>query len=176
MTEAAVNVVISNFVPALHTAAAVEILLHVRDVDPTYPPPIDVAYGSEPFREWLMDTPMLGRWVATIGGEVIGHIAVTEAHSYLLEFLKQEAYAAVRETKLAELTKLFVDTRGQHRGIGQLLLHHALAFTRESHRTALLAVIKTSTAARRLYERNHLTLLGDFTGTHGVNYVYADGV
>lgn len=168
------SITIEPFVPRLHLDPLVRVLMKVRDRDPSYPPPIDVAHSAEAFRSWLTDEDALARWVAVDDGIVAGHVMVVKAHDYLEDYLRGIDYRARAENGFAEVAKVFVDPDFQRRGIAARLLNTGVgdAWTRDMQ--PALAVVETSTAAIRLYTREGLVQLGTFDGRHGVNIVMVD--
>jgi GNAT superfamily N-acetyltransferase len=155
-----------------HLDATVAALLRVRESDPSYPPPVDVEAGEESFGDWLLADEVESRWAATVDGRVVGHVAVSLPHDYILRFLSTSTESAPPADRLREVVKLFVDPTARRKGTGEALLSRAVTAIREQQRVPVLAVVSSSEAARRLYARNALTELGTFDGVHGRNHVF----
>ena len=99
-----------------HLAGAVAAIRSVRAVHPypsveEVPEPNDIALA-----EWLTTGPNIGRWVALVGDEVIGHIQVCDARQYLSEHLN------FNKAAIGEVSKLFVSPEYGHHGAGRMLL------------------------------------------------------
>jgi GNAT superfamily N-acetyltransferase len=161
-----------------HLDQTVQVLLRVRAADPSYPPPVDVEATAEAFAGWLLADDVISRWVALSDDRVVGHVALAEAHDYLLDFLGGTEFRELAGEGLCEISKLFVDPDVQRNGAGGALLATALDSAAELDRVAVLAVVAASEAARRLYARSSLTEIGTFDGIHGENHVFieADGI
>lgn len=172
MTEAATPLLtLSRFEPALHLKSAVDALLSVRDHGGVYPPVKDVARAPDAFAGWFMEGEALERWVVLVDGAVAGHIMLTEAHPYLINALDGAGYP-VAPGGMYEIARFFVDPRHQEHGLGKLLFNAAVAAARSAGRQPALAVVDTSTAARRFYARNGMMEVCTFFGFHGVNHVF----
>ena len=150
-----------------HFNELVDILFRVRTADPTYPPAQDADASVESFGSWLLQGPVIERWVAVVDGRVVGHVALADAHSYLTNYLDDPTLDG-----LCEVNQLFVDSEMRGHGTGLLLVEHVLAAAAELQRPVGLAVVAESLAARRLYARSGLTEVGAFEGRHGTNYVF----
>lgn len=177
------NCVVQNFTMRLlverfshehHLDDTVRVLLRVRAADPNYPSPVDASPNGSSFTEWLMSGKVIGRWVALLGGRVVGHVALTEPHDYLAQFLAGTAYAGLRSKDLCEVSKLFVDPDSQRSGVGGALLSHMFEVARSLDRVLALAVVSTSDSALRLYSQSALQDIGTFQGIHGTNHVFID--
>lgn len=155
-----------------HLDETVQVLLSVRNSDPTYPPQVDVNYGAELFAEWLLKGEVISRWVAVADGDVVGHVAISAPHDYMIRFLSQTSYRTLPADALCEIVKLFVDPNFQRHGAGRLLLSHALHSAALLGRVPVLAVVSSSKSARRLYSQSALQEIGTFDGIHGTNYVF----
>jgi GNAT superfamily N-acetyltransferase len=156
-----------------HLGGAAEVLHRVRAATKTYPPPVDADDTPASFSAWLDDgEDYLGRWVAVREGRVIGHVSVVEPHDYILRFLGTLDVGTVRRRGLVEITKFFVDPDVQRGGVGSRLFARALDFATGSELTPVLAVVSTSTDARRFYGREGMTEVGQFEGRHGTNHVF----
>lgn len=156
-----------------HLGGAAEVLHRVRVETTTYPPPIDAADTPEALAAWLDDgDDYLCRWVATSDGRVAGHVALAKPHDYVLDLLDGLDRGEVAHGGLVEIAKFFVDPKVQERGVGARLFAQALDYAARSMLTPVLAVVSTSTAARRFYGRHGMTEVGQFAGKHGVNHVF----
>jgi GNAT superfamily N-acetyltransferase len=165
---------IEPFFGMSHMYDTVQALLRVRESDATYPPPVDVDYGVGEFIEWLMSEETIGRWVAVIDGEVAGHISLTDPHKYLTGFLDSADYESDSMNGFCEVSKFFVNPKFQSHGVGALLFNHAIEFARSKALQPALAVIDTSSAARRFYAKKGMREVGSFNGVHGENFVFVD--
>jgi len=160
------DVRLEPFVAADHLTDTAGVLQRLRRVHPYYPPPADATNEIASLAAWLDDgDSYLARWVAVRGDVVVGHIAVTAPHDYILNFLDASK-------DLAEITKFFVDPAAQRDGVGALLFTRARDFIRESGSVPVLAVVSTSSDALNFYPKNGMRELGFFEGVHGTNYVF----
>ena len=157
-----------------HLGGAVDVLLRVREADPTYPHPSESGSNAEDLTAWLLRDPALARWVALQDGEVRGYVQVTEPHAYLLDHLESVEYSPRAAKGFAEVAKLFVRPLQQRGGIGGRLLEVACAFAWSNGFQPGLAVVTTSSAARELYAREGMRPVGSFVGLHGINHVFVD--
>lgn len=162
------------FAAPSHLDAAVAALLNVRVADPTYPPPRDADANPDSFAAWLMEEEVLGRWVSLIDGQVAGHIAITKAHPYLTGSLTTLGYESPAGHEFCEVSKFFVDPDYQGHGVGADLFKAAFEFAWSIGRQPALAVISSSSTARRFYTRKGMLEVGSFFGVHGQNFVFVD--
>jgi len=73
------------------------------------------------------------------------------------------------------LSKIYLDTDQQQKGLGKLMLEHVLAFAKNQQATAVyLTVNKYNTKAITFYERNGLTCIESKTFDIGNGYVMDD--
>lgn len=155
-----------------HLAGAVAALLRVRESDSTYPPQQDAEATVESFSEWLLNAPVLQRWVALVDGVVAGHVLLTPAHEYLTDFLDTKKYPTTHERGFAEIAKFFVSPDFQGHGLGDLLFRTACAVSEDLLMQPGLAVVSTSEKAVRFYAHHGMHKIGSFHGIHGVNHVF----
>lgn len=166
---------IEPFFGMLHMYDTVQALMRVRAADASYPPPLDVDEGDlRGFIEWLMKEETLGRWVAVVSGEVVGHISLTAPQSYLTGYLESVGHQTDAGKGYCEVSKFFVAPEYQSYGIGSILFEHALAFARSNAMQPALAVIDDSFAARKFYAKKGMREVGSFTGIHGENFVFTE--
>lgn len=158
----------------LHLEAAVAALLHVRQGDPTYPPPRDAEATPASFAAWLLEEDALGRWVALVDGKVAGHLAMTRAHPYLANALSSLGYTSIAENGLSEVSKFYVDPAYQGHGVGTALFRAGFEFAWAMGCQPALAVISTSMVARRFYSQKGMLEVGSFIGVHGENFVFVE--
>jgi len=121
------------------------------------------------YSQWLesSDTAVWARWVAVLGGRVVGHVAVCEPHGYLRHLT--DHLEILEDRPPLEISRLFVDPRLQGRGVGAQLLSRANSFIQEFGSTPVLAVLTESEAALRLYERTGWREGARFDGVQGMN-------
>jgi len=169
-------VAVIPFVAEVHLEETVQVLMRVRQADPTYPPQadVDVDETAESFSSWLMEAPALSRWVAIVDGHVAGHVMVGGAHDYLITHLRSFGFRSKGSKGIVEVGKVFVDPLRQRLGIGASLLATARSFSWARGLQPCLAVVVTSYDAIRLYQREGLIIQGRFFGLHGENLVLAD--
>lgn len=157
-----------------HLRGAVEALLRVRRLEGVYPPRQDAKETVHDFAFWLLNEDALERWVAVIGGEVVGHISLTDPHAYLSNALAGLGFEAQTRDGICEVSKFFVDPLARGAGVGSFLLDAALRSAHSRGLRPALAVVDTSLAARRLYASTGMTEAGSFIGVHGKNFVFID--
>lgn len=157
-----------------HMYETVQSLLKVREHDATYPPPVDADHNAGDFIQWLMNEETLGRWVAILDGDVVGHISLTKAHDYLTGALDSMGYESLSENGFCEISKFFVDPNVQGHGVGAELFAHVLREAWTLGFQPALAVISSSHAARRFYDHKGMLEVGSFHGVHGENFVFVD--
>lgn len=164
---------IVEFSKTQHLEQTVDVLLHVREADPEYPPPADSAAERGPLADWLLKDDVLGRWAAVSGGRVVGHIQVTKPHEYIFGAVghSSDAYDIGH---LVEIGKFFVSPLSQKSGIGTLLFEHARAFIVNRGGVAVLAVLPSSANAVKFYSGRGMRNCGSFIGVHGDNLVFID--
>ena len=92
---------------------------------------------------WLSPPGLLGAWIATVDGRLLGHVALTGDGA-----------------DGAEVGRLFVTPEARGEGMAVVLLEAATRHARTPGRRVELRVVEDSTAAIRLYERLGWTLLG----------------
>lgn len=168
------NVKVVRFDPQKHLTQTASVLLRMRRVDPTYPPPIDAESNLDSLTQWLLSDPPTHRWVALKDGVAVGHIAVALPHEYLNTFFADRSITSTAQTGFREISKFFVDPYQQKNGIGTLLFDTALHFVNSESGQSVLAVVDSSTAAKKFYARAGLREVGTFEGIHGVNHVFID--
>lgn len=111
---------------------------HLAEMEPTAPPGSRHALTREQFRQ-----PGVRLWVAELDGALVGSVALKEISPGHLELKTMRASAAVRG-----------------RGVGRLLLDHALAEARAAGATRIsleTGVVPVFDAARALYRRAGFT-------------------
>lgn len=162
------------FRPENHLQGAVEGLLRLRRSEGLYPPRRDVEATPASFAYWLLSEDVLGRWVALVDGRVAGHISMTGPHPYLLDALVSMEQEPRAPGGFCEVSKFFVDPVAQGRGAGAALFDAAFDFANSRGLQPALAVVDTSLAARRFYDRHGMTEAGSFRGIHGENFVFVD--
>ncbi|WP_354214861.1 GNAT family N-acetyltransferase [Arthrobacter sp. UYCo732] len=167
---------IAPFQDGQHLHGAVEALLKLRRAEGLYPPQRDVEATPTAFTGWLLSEDALGRWVAIVDGQVAGHISITAPHPYLTEALAGMGQVSPAPHGICEVSKFFVDPTVQGKGTGAQLFEAAFRFARREGMQPALAVVSTSLAARRFYDRHGMIETGSFQGIHGENFVFVDGV
>lgn len=155
-----------------HLDETIQVLLRVREANPTYPPPLDPDSGVAPFTEWLLKDETICKWVAVADGKVVGHVALSNAHEYILSFLASTEHKNLQADNLCEVTKLFVDPLAQGTGVARRLLLHALSSAVALSRIPTFAVVAGSEAAKKALDESPYEEAGAFNGIHGINYVF----
>lgn len=157
-----------RFVSDQHKDGTIRALQRLRLSGVDYPPAADADNSDAALRSWLLDEPVLDRWVAETAGCVVGHVELSEPHRYLLDHLADQGSTGL---PLAEIGKLFVAPEAQHKGVGAALLARARESAVARGRRTALAVLPSSDAGIRMYERAGMQHAGSFSGVHGLNYV-----
>jgi GNAT superfamily N-acetyltransferase len=108
-------------------------------------------YLPEDLRSFIVDAGALGAWVATSGGEVIGHVAL---HPSSVRQVMDLALAATNldEGSIAVVARLLVAPTARRHGVGRALLQKATEESAGLGRRAVLDVVEDHRAAIRLYE------------------------
>lgn len=166
------EVQIEGFHSEKHLDKLVETLFRVRDFDHTYPPVMDAGRNTEDFSTWLMEEDVLERTIATVDGEVAGHISTVAAHDYLTDYLAKNFITSPSHKGFSEIGKFFVDPLYRKHGVGKVLFRAAVQQSVAKGYHPALAVVSTSEDAIRFYTREGWILAGTFTGLHGVNLVF----
>jgi GNAT superfamily N-acetyltransferase len=151
----------------LPQAAAGLVTVHASD---GYP----VEGVSEPER-WLTPAGMLRAWVAEIGGDVVGHVAVSrpdgeEAVDLWLRRSGSDTAA------VAVLARLFVVPEARGQAVGAALTHAATAYAEAQGLRLVLDVMAKDTAAIRLYTGLGWTELGTAVHRFGEEPQTADAI
>jgi GNAT superfamily N-acetyltransferase len=103
--------------------------------------------------EWLSGGPLVGSWVAELGGRVVGHVSLSHAgEGDLAPALWSERHGAARATT-AVVSRLFVSPQARGHRIGALLIGRAMEEARRHGLHPVLDVVTSDTAAAALYER-----------------------
>ncbi|MFF3513271.1 GNAT family N-acetyltransferase [Streptomyces sp. NPDC002573] len=103
--------------------------------------------------EWLSYGPMLGTWVAELGGRLIGHVSLSQGgEGDLAPKLWSERNGATRGAT-AVVSRLFVAPQARGQRIGALLIGQAVREARHRGLHPVLDVVASDTAAVALYER-----------------------
>ena len=145
-----------------HLEGAVDALLRVNGVDPTYPPSTELNRTIEDYTRWLLDTATMGRWAALADGKVAGFIQATEPHDYIYRSLEKVGYQTQAVNGFCEVGKFFVDPQFQRQGIGVKLFEQTLAFARICGWEPAVAVPFESTSAMKFVRHMGMRAAGSF--------------
>lgn len=154
-----------------HLEGAVRALLEIRRADATFPPPGDAQSTSESLERWLLSDEVSARFVAILGGRVLGHVQVGDPHDYLVKHLGLDPGAGPGQSTYLEVGKLFVTPDARGLGVGAALLERALRYGEAQGKSMALAVLPASSGAIALYRKRGLVSAGSFEGIHGTNLV-----
>lgn len=141
-----------------------EILVRVHGLD-GYP----VEGVADPLAH-LHPEGLVAAWVAELGGDVVGHIALTRAPAGTREEVRRLGLAP-GVAPLGMPCRLFVDPEARGSGAGRRLLETATAQAEASGMALVLDVMLKDAAAIRLYERLGWRALGDALHDGGANGV-----
>jgi GNAT superfamily N-acetyltransferase len=128
--------------------------VHSRDRYPHFPP-ADVA-------RFLNPPDPFGCWVADLGGEVTGHVALVARGLPATMEIAASALGSPAD-RLAVVSRLFVSPRARGLGVGRLLLDTATAEARSRGLHPVLDVDTELSAAIALYESAGWTRAGQLT-------------
>lgn len=144
-----------------------EVLVRVHELD-GYP----VEGVADPIG-WLRVARAIQCWTATVDGQPVGHIALTQAAP---EDDAAKVWAEHTGDNIADLAipvRLFVDPDHRRWGLGRKLME-AVGIEAEAHGKALaLDVIEKDRAARRLYEQAGYMRIGNARHGSFVSLIYA---
>lgn len=151
-----------------HLDDLVDALVAVRAQGP-YPHPLDTDADANALRAWFLDLDEHGepnqrtyaRMVALVDGVACGYVQTVPPHDYVT--------GRIAAQSMAEVSRLFVHPEFSKHGAGRLLLKYAVQRCHKSGLTPVLAVVSTSEAAIRLYERVGWMTATIFEGIHGTN-------
>ena len=113
-----------------------------------------------PVEQFLVRQGELGAWVAELDGKVVGHVSVTttdpgeETDGWV-------AGSGRPSEELAAVSVLFVDHTLSGRGVGSVLLDHAVGFIRAAGLLPVLDVVQETDRAVRLYLRKGWRVVGE---------------
>ncbi|MGW1431994.1 GNAT family N-acetyltransferase [Streptomyces sp. NPDC002431] len=106
---------------------------------------------------WLSDGPVLGAWVAELGGHLdgrlAGHISLSRESSGDVAPMLWSGRNGVERGRAAVVGRLFVAPWARGRRIGALLIGRAVAEADRHGLHPVLDVVASDTAAAALYER-----------------------
>jgi GNAT superfamily N-acetyltransferase len=101
---------------------------------------------------WLAQPALLAAWVATLDGQLMGHVALSRAGT--------EDAAAVFGECAAMVSRLFVSPAVRGHGTGTVLLQQAVREARQLGLRPVLEVVAASSSAVAFYERLGWRLVG----------------
>jgi GNAT superfamily N-acetyltransferase len=120
-------------------------LVHVQDRYPLQWPD-DAA-------DWLNPRALIAAWVAEESGAVLGHVALHSAESDSDGLEWAESFG-LRPSRIAWVSRLFVDPESRRRGVGSELLDTASGYANGLGLRPALEVVESDRAAIALYERS----------------------
>ncbi len=101
---------------------------------------------------WLRSDHVLASWVAAVGGDIVGHVAVMRPNGEAAVSLCAER-CGVEERHIGVLARLFVVRQARKQALGERLVRTAMAYGVRHGRRLVLDVLVKDTAAIRLYDR-----------------------
>lgn len=117
--------------------------------------------------DWLETPGLLGSWVATINGAIIGQVSLNKpAPGDAVAEIATESLSLPIEN-LAILGRLFIGPNGRGYSLGRKLSMTATAFANTKGRRAILEVMLKDRAAIRTYEGLSWVKLRDLTHVFG---------
>ncbi len=119
-------------------------------------------------RRWLATPKIFAAWVATVDGQLIGHvglsvISTSDAAPQLLGLTapgETSSGGAAVSDGVVMLSRLFVSVSARGYGAGRALMHQAMRSAHERGQHLLLDVQSANTSAIALYERLGWNFLG----------------
>lgn len=126
--------------------------------------------GVEEPEEWVSSPSVLKAWVASMGEQVVGHVALMSADSEDANRRWKEA-APDDDKKVRALARLFVVREVRNRRVGERLVLAVMAYARERDTRLVLDVMLKDEAAIRLYERLGWARIGLAEHRHGESSV-----
>ena len=115
---------------------------------------------------WLAEPSLIGAWVATADGRLVGHAGLSLAEA-------GDAAAGLFGDGAGLVSRLFVAPTERGRGTGSLLLRHVADEARQRGLRPVLEVLATSEPAVAFYERLGWRLLGSVERQWGPGHVVA---
>jgi ribosomal protein S18 acetylase RimI-like enzyme len=109
------------------------------------------VYAPEGLRSFIA-APAIAAWVAELGAEIVGHVALRSTTAEPVLALARHATGSVDE-RFGVVARLLVAPTVRRHGIGRSLLEEVAEHCWRLGRRPLLDVTTHSTAAVRLYER-----------------------
>ncbi|HZE38992.1 MAG TPA: GNAT family N-acetyltransferase [Stackebrandtia sp.] len=94
-------------------------------------------WPSDP-REFLLAKDGIAAWVAVDGGDVVGHVVLSEATTEITELAE---IGVTFDAALAGISRLFVSPRARGRGVGAALMAAAGSTAAENRRELILSVV-----------------------------------
>jgi GNAT superfamily N-acetyltransferase len=116
-------------------------------------------YLPTDLRSFIVEPEAIGAWVADLGGEVIGHVAL---HPRSVPEVMKVVLSATQlhGDRVAVLARLLVSPSARRLGIGRALLEHAAGAASRLGLRAVLDVVDQHRDAIALYERAGWTRVG----------------
>lgn len=116
--------------------------------------------GDSTLLQFVDPDDVLGAWVATIDGDVVGNVLLRTRSAPASGRQAAEALG-VPETELAFVARLLVAPRARRIGVATRLLDVAVACARELGRTPVLDVVEGDGGAVALYEATGWRRIGE---------------
>ena len=152
--------------------ALLKVLGRVYGANSDYPPRSDTDGSGASLEAWLFAGKVLVRLVATVNDDPVGHVLLHVPGQYLTG--RYQALFLNPAVAWIEVGKLFVDPLTPGLGVGRHLLSAARSYITVQGGRLVLCVVETSEQAYRLYVREGLVVIGEFSGVHGRNIVMTD--
>jgi predicted N-acetyltransferase YhbS len=158
MTEQLIEV--REFLAADEPGVAALLAAHMQS-DQTWPP--RYARESGALSQWLAASARLGRWVATQGDAVIGHVGVSPVQPGEKAGLWQAAVGCPLE-RLAEIGRLVVHPARRRAGVSELLTRRCVRGTVSAGHVPVATALLTATASIAMMTGLGWRVIGDVIG------------
>lgn len=167
--EIVLGIEVVSYSKSKHLKALSSLTLSAYQTGELYPPRQDVKDEIKNHELWWENDETVKRFIILFENEVVGHIAFSNPHPYLV---KQLNLANLEENDYFEVGKFFISKPYRKHGLGHTLLKVAEAEALMLNKKLALAVISTSTAAIKFYEEEKFNNINSFEGIHGLNHIY----
>ena len=126
---------------------------------------------SDDFERFVAPDDLLGAFVAVLGGDVVGHVALRRSSAPAATELATAALGLDAE-RLGFVARLMVAPEARRRSVGRRLLATAVSQISSLGRVAVLDVLTRDAAAIALYEHEGWIRLGEtsFTSRSGAHF------